>query len=289
MYAYIMSKLSKESKDEVKRHENYDSFSVTNDPLELWITIKELHSVATGSKVKGVIKCKAWEEYALCKQGAFEDIRDYKEQFDNKYESYVAHGNPEKTEEDRAIDFLEGLDKSKYGEFVVEIINDIAKGSMKPPKNVNEVFILANSRLVVRKSGGLNVGASYTTIEAANRGKQNRNELRNRNSRNRNEGKSKKGRGKNRDEEIEEKTGGKNTGNDEGKSTSENERKKKTFRKIVCYNCGEEGHMAHDCDKFDDDDVDEKPLAGMTLTRNNEVGTDGVVVPKLLCASKIFS
>jgi len=62
MYAYIMSKLGKESKNEVKRHGKYDSFSVTNDPLELWMTIKELHSsVATGSKVKGVIKRKAWE------------------------------------------------------------------------------------------------------------------------------------------------------------------------------------------------------------------------------------
>ena len=59
MYAYIMSKLSKESLDEVKRHKNYDKFSATNDPLDLWMTIKELHSVATGSKVKGVIKRKA--------------------------------------------------------------------------------------------------------------------------------------------------------------------------------------------------------------------------------------
>jgi hypothetical protein len=134
MFAYMESKLSKESLDEVRRHKEYKQVKEDADPLGLWLMIKELHMVTTSSRVEAVVKRKAWEEYAMCKQGVFESLVDYKARFDVKYESYVAQGNPEKSEEDRAMDFLEGLDKSRYGEFVVEIINDIAKGSMEPPR-----------------------------------------------------------------------------------------------------------------------------------------------------------
>lgn len=73
MYAYIMSKMSTESIDEIKRHCNYskeadDIF----DPLELWKIVKG-HMTSTKSKSVSVVKCKLREEYYACKQeGAFE-------------------------------------------------------------------------------------------------------------------------------------------------------------------------------------------------------------------------
>jgi hypothetical protein len=153
MFAYIESKLSKESLDEVKRHKDYEAVRDSVDPLQLCSIVKELHMVTTASRVEAVVKRKSWEEYAMCKQGIFESLMDYKASFDVKYESYVAQGNPEKDESDQAMDILEGLDKSKYGEFVVEVINDVAKGSMSPPKSVNKVFVLANTRLIVKNKG----------------------------------------------------------------------------------------------------------------------------------------
>jgi hypothetical protein len=169
MYAYsIMSKLSKESIDELKRHEDYGNIDGQVDPLLLWKAIRELHMIATSSKVSQVIKRKAREEYQSCKQGAFASLVDFKACFDSRYDAYKDQGNVELSEEDVAMDFLESLDRARYSDFIVETINDIAKGVMEPPRDVNQVYVLANTRLVEKKgNSNYNVGASYATVEAS--------------------------------------------------------------------------------------------------------------------------
>jgi len=59
LYAFIMSKLSRESEDELKRHDNYATFHEEQNPLELWKAIKELHLVTTTSKCASVVKQQA--------------------------------------------------------------------------------------------------------------------------------------------------------------------------------------------------------------------------------------
>jgi hypothetical protein len=128
-------------------------------------------------KCPKVVRRKAREEYQSCKQGAFESLFDFKARFDSRYDAYKDQGNVELTEEDVAMDFLESLDRARYSKFIVETINDIAKGVMDPPKDVNQVYVLANTRLVVKESSGnLNVGASYVTVEATRpmRGRRNK-------------------------------------------------------------------------------------------------------------------
>ena len=49
---------------------------------------------------------------------------------------------------------------------MAEIINDVSKGSIKQPKDINEVFVLANTRLVVSRGGKHNHGSTFATIEA---------------------------------------------------------------------------------------------------------------------------
>ena len=62
------------------------------------------------------------------------------------------------------MDFLESLDKSRYVEFVVEILNDITKGANKEPATVNEVYNLASTRLIANRSHRSGYASSYTTI-----------------------------------------------------------------------------------------------------------------------------
>jgi hypothetical protein len=82
LYAMIEGKLSVESLDEVKRHENYETFHIEKDPLELWKAVKEIHLVSTTCNVEGVVKKTARDSYNRCHQGAYESIISYKERFD---------------------------------------------------------------------------------------------------------------------------------------------------------------------------------------------------------------
>jgi len=50
LYSFILSKISVESEDELKRHTNYTTFNVEKDPLELWKALEELHRTTTVSK-----------------------------------------------------------------------------------------------------------------------------------------------------------------------------------------------------------------------------------------------
>jgi hypothetical protein len=71
MYAYLISKLSKESQDEIQGHTNWPDIEKTRDPLKLLEVIKSCHQILTTSKVAAVIKKTTCEEYAACKQGPF--------------------------------------------------------------------------------------------------------------------------------------------------------------------------------------------------------------------------
>ena len=56
LYAYIYSKLSLESEDEIKRDTNYSIFSVDVDPLALWMAIYKAHLVSITSSSKLFIR-----------------------------------------------------------------------------------------------------------------------------------------------------------------------------------------------------------------------------------------
>ena len=56
------------------------------------------------------------------------------------------------SEGDIAMDFLNGLDDNRYADIKVEIINDVAKGAIKQPKTLNDIYLLASRRLVAKKT-----------------------------------------------------------------------------------------------------------------------------------------
>jgi hypothetical protein len=175
MYAYLISKLSRETLDEVQWHADWASIEASRDPLQLWIVIKKCHQILTTSKVAVVIKKMAREEYAACKQGQFENIADYKKHFDARLDALVASGNAPPTDADVAMDFMYGFDNSIYVEFKAEIVNDMQKGATSNLDDLNKMYVLA-SRCVVVKTGKDGGGATFATIDQSTKKTNTKNE-----------------------------------------------------------------------------------------------------------------
>ncbi len=64
----------------------------------------------------------------------------YKERHVAAYKSYHDEGNPEIDEASRAMDFFDGLDRLKYGDFINHIMNCIETGTLAPPKDLSTVY-----------------------------------------------------------------------------------------------------------------------------------------------------
>jgi len=114
LYAFILSKLSCTSEDELKRHKDFEKFHADVDPLSMWIALKELHLVTTQSKTSAIICLQASEDYEKLHQGGFEKLTSFKERFDIRFQAYnTSLGNPQ-CEERSAMQFLSKINRNRY-------------------------------------------------------------------------------------------------------------------------------------------------------------------------------
>ena len=94
----------------------------------------------------------------------YEHIVDYKQRFDARLDALTASGNAVPDAKDTATDFLYGLDNNRYADFKAELVNDLQKGIFTQPKTLNEIYLLASRRVVVRTGKENSGGATFATV-----------------------------------------------------------------------------------------------------------------------------
>ena len=235
-YGYLMTRLSNESVDAVKRDSKYGTFSKSLDVLELYKAIKSIHVRSTVSTIDEVVAKQAKDDYHNVKQGEFESIVSYKANFDVRLAEYQHQCKVTLDDNAIAMDFLYGLDKSRYASFIEEILNDLAKKTMAKLKDLNQIYELAANRIVIKQNSKIQGGASFTTLDKLKKkGKG---------------GKGGKGKGGNKDNETPEdevKAEPTSEPNAESKEQPKTNKKERDLSKITCWNCDRKGHFARDC------------------------------------------
>jgi len=127
LFAFIVSKLSHDSEDELKRHPNYSTFNTTKDPLQLWKALEQLHLVTTVSKNAAYVLRQTENDFMTCSQSEHESITRFKERFELKLKAYNAALGPSNhiSDERAAMVFLDKLHRTPYGQFYANEANII--------------------------------------------------------------------------------------------------------------------------------------------------------------------
>jgi hypothetical protein len=169
LYGLILKHMSVESKDEIAQDADYETWHKATDPEKLWQTIVKTHKVDCVSNVSQVKELTARKAYQQIKQGPFESLAQFSEQFRETYRSYKntsTSTNPVNVEEkEQAMDFFHALDAGRYGAFKTSMLNGWAAEAFDPPDTVNKIYRTAGSwvKPVPRGEGGTAV--SYVTLE----------------------------------------------------------------------------------------------------------------------------
>jgi len=154
LYAFIVSKLSLDSEDELKRHYNYTIINTSKDPLQLWQALECLHLVTTVSKNVAYVLRQAENYFMTCTQGEPESITKFKKGFELKLKAYNAAlgANNHLSDERAAMVFLDKLNRTPYGQFHANKTNIINADPTKVPKTIGDVYQKAKAYVIIGTS-----------------------------------------------------------------------------------------------------------------------------------------
>jgi hypothetical protein len=221
LFAMIMMYLSEESLDAVKKEPAWTKIEDKADAEGLWKLVEQKQKVHTASEVKEITKLTIRANYQMIRQGGYETIIAYKERFNFALKSYEDQGNKKLDPEDIAMDFFRGLDNARYSTFKTDYINGLLSKAINPPKDLNEIYLLANQWLKPKATGTGYASTFATTLDKIDEG-------------------NRRGKGKGKQQQGEKKT------EDKQRGATDSTKQEKPKRPVKCFIC-DGPHFAKEC------------------------------------------
>ena len=160
VYAVLIGQLSRESKARLKQVANWEQIEKSKCPKGLIKAIRETHlTTETGFALKDKFTART-EYYALTQEPTENTVR-FKQRFDHKLKQFKAVADPNEVpkDADQAIDFINRLDKMRYGQLQADLDNNAALNIGAYPADLQKAYTIVSQYKMVDMVGG----ASSTT------------------------------------------------------------------------------------------------------------------------------
>jgi hypothetical protein len=117
MWSFIWTRMSEASQAAVELDPRYALSRSRADPLDLWKIIEKVHSVGVQGLSTAMIKSEVMKEFYTANKGKYESLASFKREFDARANNMRIFAEIELTEHDKAVRFLDALDREGFADF----------------------------------------------------------------------------------------------------------------------------------------------------------------------------
>ena len=144
LFGFIMQHLSPESLQRVMGSDQFSEIETDLNGFRLWTLVENLHT--TGDVSEGSVwkKDRVLSNYYNCCMKPSESLIDYFHRFKEIADNISAAGETEPTEELQTIQFIKGLDATRFAEFKMTVKN-LSRLGVDPPATLSDALSKANS------------------------------------------------------------------------------------------------------------------------------------------------
>ena len=231
VYMIIWGQCSRSLQQAITEDADYEDVNRDKDGAKLWDIIKKL--LQSGSRDPAAVNkeaqiVKAEQKFASVKQGIDESVSAFYDRYIIQLEALKIAGVKERTEANKAVDFINRLDGNRFMDLKAELENQMLFGKDLYPKTIIAAKTLAESIKRVNhvyRGGHSTSQVAYVATSYSKKGKKNSADGNN----NRNGGGQQSSNGNNNN------------------NPSNSGKKKKDLSNIECYNCHKKGHYQNNC------------------------------------------